>query len=128
MMGKHNSVLSRVKRKQPRVFSIGCVANLCLLAGVKELPIDVDDFFVDLYYYFDKSSKRKEILHEFQEFTNTKELKILKHCKTRWLSLDRAVKRVPQQWDALYAYFDREAETDRSGRVLGLDNNFKSHL
>ena len=114
--------------KQPRVFSIGCVchlANLCLLAGVKELPID---FFVDLYYYFDKSSKRKEMLHEFQEFTNTKELKILKHCKTRWLRLDRAVKRVLNQWDALYAYFDREAETDHSARVLRLDNNFKSYL
>ena len=43
MMGKHNSVLSRVKLKQPNVFSIGCVchlANLCLLAGVQELPVD----------------------------------------------------------------------------------------
>ena len=81
-----------------------------------------------MIFLFDKSSKRKEILREFQEFTNTKELKILKHCKTRWLSLDRAVKRVLNQWDALYAYFDREAETDHSSRVLRLDNNFKSHL
>ena len=37
MVGKHNSVLSRVKSKQPGVFSQGCVchlSNLCLLAGV----------------------------------------------------------------------------------------------
>ena len=85
-------------------------------------------FFVDLYYYFDKSAKRKELLHEFQVFTDTKELKVLNHCKTRWLSLDRAVKRVLDQWDALHAYFDREAETDDSARVVRLDNHFKSCL
>ncbi len=131
MVGKHNSVLSRVKEKQPQVYSQGCVchlANLALLAGVKALPIDVDDFFVDLYYYFEKSAKRKHDLHEFQHFTDTKELKILKHCKTRWLSLDRAVKRVIQQWPALYAYFDSVSESDHSARVRRLDENFKSHL
>ena len=100
MIGKHNSVLSCIKLKQPDVFSQGCVchlSNLCLLAGVKILPIDIDDFFVDLFYYFDKSSKRKEELREFQEFTGTKDLKIIKHCKTRWLSLQKAVKCVLQQ-------------------------------
>lgn len=129
MVGKHNSVLSRVKSKQPKVFSLGCVchlANLCLLAGVSKLPIDIDDFFVDLYYFFDKSAKRKQDLREFQEFTGTSQLKILKHCKTRWLSLERAVKRVLVQWDALYAYFDKEAESNHAARVLRLDAHFKS--
>ena len=63
MVGKHNSVLSRVKAKQPGVFSQGCVchlANLCLLQGIKSLPVDVDDFFVDLFYYFDKSPSAKK--------------------------------------------------------------------
>ena len=55
MIGKHNSILSRIKQKQPCVFSQGCVchlSNLCLLAGVSALPIDVDDFFVDLFIFF----------------------------------------------------------------------------
>lgn len=128
MIGRHNSVLSRVKDVQPEVFSQGCVchlANLCLLAGVQTLPIDVDDFFVDLYYYFDKSAKRKE---EFHEFTGVKELKIIKHCKTRWLSLEKCVRRVLEQWSALYAYFDRVSEEDRSARVIRLDQHFKSLL
>ena len=93
MVGKHNPVLSGVKEKNPNVYSQGCVchlANLCLLAGVKMLPVDVDDFFLDLYYYFEKSAKRKE-LSEFQDFINTKKLKIVKHCKTRWFSLERGV-------------------------------------
>jgi hypothetical protein len=51
----------------------------CLKAGVKMLPVDIDDFFVDLYYYFDKSTKRKEIYHEFEEFTATRELNMFKH-------------------------------------------------
>lgn len=131
MVGKHNSVLSRVKLKQPMVFSQGCVchlANLCLLAGVETLPIDVDDFFVDLFYYFDSSTKRKEEFHEFQLFTEVKELKIIKHCKTRWLSLEKSVKRVLEQWCALYAYFDKISENDHSARVLRLDQHFKSPL
>ena len=60
MVGKHNSVLSRVKEKQPHVYSQGCVchvANLALLAGVKALPVDVHDFCVDPKYYFEKSWK-----------------------------------------------------------------------
>lgn len=77
---------------------------------------------------FITTSKRKEGLKEFQEFTGVKEQKILKHCKTRWLSLEWAIKRVLQQWPALYAYFDREAETDRSAHVQRLDRHFKSPL
>ena len=131
MIGKHNSVLSRVKNKQPNVFSQGCVchlSNLCLLAGVKVLPNDIDDFFVDLYYFFNKSAKRKEEFREFQEFTNTKQLKVLKHVKTHWLSLEKVVKRALDQWSALHAYFDKEAENDKSARVSRLNQHLKSPL
>lgn len=82
MIGKHNSVLSRVKVKQTDVFSQECtchLANLCLLKGVSELPVDVGDLFVDLFYHIDKSSKRKEELREFQQFTDTKELNTVRH-------------------------------------------------
>ena len=95
------------------------------MAGVKALPVDVDDFFVDLFYYFEKSAKRKKDLREFQHFTDTKQLKVLKCCKTRWLSLEKAVHRVIQQWPA---YFDSVSESDHSAWVRRLDQNFKSHL
>ena len=95
------------------------------MAGVKALPVDV---VVDLFYYFEKSAKRKEDLREFQHFTDTKQLKVLKHCKTRWLSLEKAVHQVIQRWPALYAYFDSVSENDHLARVRRLDQNFKSHL
>ena len=131
MIGKHNSILSRVKGKQPGVFSQGCVchlANFCLLQEIKCLPVEVDDFFVDLFYYFEKSFKRKEQLREFQEFSGTQQLKVLKHCKTCWLSLERSVKRVIQQWQALHAYFDKESEEDKSARVQRLNKHLESSL
>ena len=109
-----------MKAKQPKAFRQGCVchlANLCLLAGVKTLPVDVDDFFVDLFYQFDKSAKCKKKFRDFQVFTGVKELKLLKHCKTRWLSLENAVQRALQQWPALQSYFDSVSETDHSARV-----------
>ena len=85
---------------------------------MKVLPVDVDDFLVDLFYFFDKSAKRKEELSEFQEFTDTQQSKILKHVKTRWLSLEKVIKRVLHQWCALHSYFDHVAERDGSARVV----------
>ena len=82
--------------------------------------------FVDLFYYFEKLFKCKEKLCEFQEFSGTLQLKVLKHCKTRWLSLERSVKRVIQQWQALHAYFDKESEEDKSERVQRLNKHLES--
>ena len=95
---------------------------------MKVLPVDVNDFLVDPFDYFDESAKRKEELSEFQEFTDTQPSKILKHVKTRWLSLERVVKRVLQQWRALYSYFDHVSERDGSARVMRLNQHFNSHL
>ena len=46
MVGKRNSVLSRVIQQQPSVFSMGCVCHLsalCAAAGLKKLPLSVDN-------------------------------------------------------------------------------------
>lgn len=44
------------------------------------------------------------------------------------MSLERVVKRVLIQWDALYAYFDRESEEDNSARVTRLNGHFNSDI
>jgi len=41
------------------------LTHLFIKAGVKELPVDIDDFFVDLSFYFKKCTKRTEMYHEF---------------------------------------------------------------
>ena len=35
-------------------------------------------------------------------------LRVLKHCSTHWLSLERCVKRLLEQWPALDMYFDQQ--------------------
>ena len=45
LVGKRNSVVTKSRRKT-QVFDIGCVchlANLCTVAGVKALPVPVED-------------------------------------------------------------------------------------
>lgn len=105
MVGKHNSVLSRLLQKQPKLFSLGCLCHLgalCAAAALKMLPVSLDDLLIDIFYHFKYSSKR---WHEFseilQEFSDIKPLRVLKHSTTRWLSLERCLKRLI---DALYCF------------------------
>ena len=88
MVGVHNSVLSRVRSKQPKVFSLGCLchlAALCAAAVLKKLPVSIDELLIDIQ----------------AEFEDIKPLRILKHCTTRWLSLQRCDKQLIEQWPAL---------------------------
>ena len=52
---KRNSVVTKIKAKNSAVFDIGCVChlvNLCTVAGVKALPVPVEDLLVDVFYHF----------------------------------------------------------------------------
>ena len=116
MVGKNNSVWSRLLRKQPKLFSLGCLCHLgalCAAAALKKLPVSLDELLIDIYYHFKHSSKRWHEFNEIRiEFDDIKPLRILKHSTTRWLSLERCLKRLIQQWPALYCYFDRIAESE----------------
>ena len=120
MKGKHNSVLSRIKKKQPNVYDMGCVCHLAHLAvgdAIKAIPIDVEQLLIETFYFFEASSKRREEFQEFQIFVGVDLQEILKHVSTRWLSLAKCIKRMLSQWPALKAYFNSNAEKDRPGRV-----------
>ena len=131
MVGRRNSVLSRVLNEQPQVFTLGCIchlAALCAAAGLKALSVSIDNLLIDIFYHFKHSSKR---VHEFEEiladFSNMAPMRILKHCTTRWLSLDRAVQRLIAMWPALHAYFDLEKEHDhRNERVQRVASSLSS--
>lgn len=67
-----------------------------------------------LFYLFSVSFNECK---EFMEFTNTESMKILKHCSTRWLSLERCVSRTLQQWPAFQSYFQSHADCKKPGSV-----------
>ena len=56
---------------------------------------------VDNYYYFDKSSKRKNGLADYCAFCDTEYRRVLKHVSTTWLSLELAIERTLRQYTSL---------------------------
>ena len=79
MIGLKGSVLTKLRDKNPNVFSIGCIchlASLCVKDGVKALQFKVDDLLVDIFYVFHHSSKRIQEFKAFQEFTEVDEDRI----------------------------------------------------
>ena len=64
-----------------------------------------EDLVIDIFYWFDKSTKRKADLVEFCSFWDLNYRKIIKHVNTRWLSLERAVGRMLAQFPDLKSYF-----------------------
>ena len=74
------------KNEHHSFYDVGCIchlADLTVKAGLKGLLIDLDQLFIDVFYNFHYSSKRKQ---EFVDlwcslFTGEAEV-ILKHCPT----------------------------------------------
>ena len=107
MKGARSGVQKLIKDEHPTLYDVSCIchlADLTIKAGLEELPIDIDQFFIDVFYHFYHNSKRKQ---EFTElwcslFTSEPGV-ILKHCPT--LSLLRCVDRYLTQLDGLKSYF-----------------------
>lgn len=117
MIGKNNSVLSRVKAQAPHIYSVGCpshLVNICAKTAAKELSMSPEELIIDIYYYFEKSSKRREDLKEFQEFCNVAQQRVQKHCPTRWLSLGKSLDHLLNQWPAFSSYFQSHSENQKS--------------
>ena len=72
----------------------------------------MEDVIIDLFYWFEKSSKRKGKLAEYFEFHDQKYQKILKHISVRWLSLERCIDRVLKKRPSFKSYFDSEHFAD----------------
>ena len=49
---------------------------------------------IDVYYWFDKSTKRKAVLADYYTFCDIAYRDVVKHVNIRWLSFDKAVYRV----------------------------------
>ena len=118
-MGCRNSIKTGVQAENEAICIMGCpchiVHNTAGKAGdafYKTTGFNVDDMVVDLFYWFDKSTKRKVSLQRYCDFCDTAYREIVKHVNTRWLSLERAVGRVLQQYSALKSYFQSEEDSN----------------
>ena len=66
---------------------------------------DIEDHAVDLFHWFDKSSKRKSLLKEHYEFCYTACSQIIKFISTLWLCLEMCVNRELKKYEGLKSYF-----------------------
>ncbi len=92
-----------IKNECPNLLDVGCIchlADLTIKEGMKTLPVDIDQLFIDVFYYFFHSSKRKQEFCDLWRSLFTSE-PTMKHCTTRWLSLLRCVNIYLAQLDGL---------------------------
>ena len=120
MVGTGVGVAGHLRRQHPHVCVIGCACHLIHIAAEKassNLRVNVEDILIKIWYYLDKSSKRKTLLKELQKFHSVENRKTLKHVSTRWLSLGQCTTRLVEQWEPLAEFFKEEdAKTRRDGR------------
>ena len=137
-MGIRNSIKSRIIAKNEVCCIMGCSSHIIhntahqgSTAFTSVTPFQTEDFCV--FYYFDKSTKRKCSLKTYYEFCDQEYRQILKHINVRWLSLERAVERILKQYAGLQSYFLSEdapatgGNSEGGGRksFLRLKNAFK---
>ena len=72
----------------------------------RDTKFDIEDFCIDIYFYFNKNTKRKTALQSYAEFSDQEYHDILNHLNGRWLSLERAVERILLQYASLKTYFN----------------------
>jgi hypothetical protein len=133
MIGAHNSFASRCKAQNPDIYVLGCPCHLAHIAAsnandafTEIAGVNVEDLLIDLFYWFEKSTKRKGTLVEYMEFCNQEYAKILKHSSTRWLSLERCVERTIKKYAGLKSYFLSEHFAD--ARFQRLHKAFENPL
>lgn len=66
---------------------------------------NVEDLVIDLFYWFEKNTKRKACLSEYATFCDVNYRNVVKHVNTRWLSLERAVGHSSPRFQQLCSVF-----------------------
>lgn len=119
MVGIQNSFASRLLKDCNKATVIKCMCHTSAIIANKacmQLPRAPEELLRQIYTYLSGSAKRCSQLEEMQEFFNTGKKKILRVAGTRWLSLQRCVERVLENWEVLKGYF----------RVAVVDDKLKS--
>ena len=82
--------------------------------------VNVEDFVIDIDYYFCTSANRKNQLREFMNFNNNEVRKVIYHISTRWLSLGKCLERTLIQWNPLKSYFMSNFNLDDNPQMRNL--------
>ena len=115
MTGRENGVSALLKRKNPCMVSIHCVAHRLALASSQaaegiNVIVQYQKTLSAIYSHFSHSSVRTEHLAVVQQVLEEPEIKMKKLFEVRWLSFHNAVDAVLRSLTSLIVYFEDAAE------------------
>lgn len=138
MMGKHNSVYTRLKSVQPDLILIKCVCHSLHLAAskaVETMPTNLEFLLSETYSWFSRSAKRRlnfervlylsvlicnknkcYTLNSFKIYkllVGSNPKKFVSPSDTRWLSRYQCICIVLDAWDSLKVHFQQAKESER---------------
>ena len=89
------------------------IANNAFLKGIKCLKDNVNDdrFAIDLHFFFKPSAARREDYRGVLELTDVTMHYVIKHCQTCWLSLDKVLVRISEQYKNRKVYLLKTLHT-----------------
>ena len=105
--------------------------NQMVKSNKKNKPNDgfnSEKFLVGLYFHFEYSSKKKNLLCEYFEFCNQDYAKIIKFHSVRWLGLITCLEKVSLKFEPLKSYFLSQEPEKRPGRLNSLISAFNSPM
>ena len=86
-LGKRNSIKTRVEQQVGYVYFMGCqchiVHNVASDSFQSIVHFDVEDFAVDMFYWFDKSTNKKAAFSDFCTFCDVEYKAVVKQVNTR---------------------------------------------
>ena len=109
MMGDKRSVSSFLNNYFSGITIFKCICHsihLCASEAAKELPRSSEELIRNIYSHFSMSAKRSNEFANYQVLADVRPHKLLHPSQTRWLSLNKAVQRLVEQWPHLRKYFN----------------------
>ena len=82
--------------------------------GVEGYGSDVENLYIDKYYFFKLLPPRREDYADVQQKLNLDEFNFLWHVQSQWLSLIPEIERVRKQFPALKEYFRKLPDSDKN--------------
>ena len=113
MSGTNEGLYGQLLREAPHILFSGCVNHLIDVAAKKgsaALPYDVDEVIIKIWYYLDNSDVRQLEMKDFQRLMGYAMKKLMKHVKSRWLSIDEVLPFYLEQWPVLKAFFKKHKD------------------
>lgn len=86
----------------------------------------VEDHCVDIFYWFDKSSKQKLILKDYYNFCDYDYQEVMKYISSRWLCAEHCINQELKKHTGLRSYFLTESEKDK--RFLRFNGAFSINV